>query len=244
MCSIITINCTVCNIGYVLNNNLCISTCPPGKYPDTSNVCQFCPSQCVLCLAASQCTTCKNFGPNPPAAQTYYYVNYQCVTTCPDRYYKDGSNVYNLFCRSCPSGCNQCLDDLTCTVCDAGWYLDYFYAGTHQLCVSKCQPGRYPDNSTVSCKPCLTGCQTCDNATSCTQCMLGQVLVNTGGVKTCAGSCGAGTYSDATNTCQNCISGCTVCADNHTCIQCSLGYFLVQDTLSCVAGSCPVGYYT
>jgi hypothetical protein len=40
----LTSNCTVCNLGYVLNDAQCISKCPAGKYPDTSNVCQVCPT--------------------------------------------------------------------------------------------------------------------------------------------------------------------------------------------------------
>ncbi len=132
ICSKKVTNCTVCNLGYYLErydpgNSTCMTKCPSGKYPDGSNVCQVCPYECILCEAASQCTMCRkieNFvGGNDI---WYYFVNFKCVTTCPDRYYKDSVNINDLFCRSCPSGCNQCDSETKCTVCDLGWYLDTF----------------------------------------------------------------------------------------------------------------------
>lgn len=235
-------NCTVCQLNFVLNEAKCVSKCPDGKYPDTSYVCQVCPSQCVLCQAASQCTKCLNKGPGFPL-QSFYYVNYQCVLECPDRYYKDSLDPWDLFCRSCPSGCNQCSDENTCTVCDPGWYLDTFFAGTKKLCVSKCQPGYYPNNATMSCQQCLTGCSNCDNSTHCAKCTKGMVL-NVGAVTTtCLDTCPDGYYSDAQNTCKACISGCKRCHNNYTCDECNVGNFLLEDVKSCVASVCPQGYF-
>jgi len=132
ICTSKVTNCTVCELGFYLEKidsingiSECLAKCPAGKYPDGSNVCQFCPDECTLCEAASQCTQCKK--PNqftPPIF--YYFVNFKCVETCPDRYYKDSIDVNDLFCRSCPSGCNQCNNENECTVCDLGWYLDTF----------------------------------------------------------------------------------------------------------------------
>jgi len=98
----------------------------------------------------------------------------------------------NLFCRSCPSLCNYCNDENTCTICDIGFYLDYFFGETRRLCVDRCQPGRYPDNSTMECKSCLSNCQTCDNGTTCFQCTQGYVLSIQGTTYSCISTCPTG----------------------------------------------------
>ncbi len=173
------------------NENSCLSKCPDGKYPDATGVCKVCPSECVLCLAASQCTKCTNNMPDDPE-NSFYYVNYQCKRDCPARYFPDSSTPKNLFCRSCPSLCNYCNDENTCTICDIGFYLDYFFGETRRLCVDRCQPGRYPDNSTMECKSCLSNCQTCDNGTTCFQCTQGYVLSIQGTTYSCISTCPTG----------------------------------------------------
>lgn len=196
-------NCLVCELGFFLQRanplateSECLTKCPAGKYPDGSNVCQDCPGECTLCEASNQCTQCKKYTQVTPA-KYYYFVNFMCVETCPDRFYKDSTDVNDLFCRSCPSGCNQCNNENLCTVCDLGWYLDTFQleklvtttnvlgvitttttSRSSTLCVNKCQPGYFPRNATDKwqCMACLENCERCDNETHCAKCSQGYAL--------------------------------------------------------------------
>lgn len=174
----------------------------------------------------------------------YYYVNFKCEENCPDRYYKDSKDMNDLFCRSCPSGCNQCTDENTCTVCDNNWYMDTFKlenlpngnAQIQRLCVNQCQPGFFPSNATDywKCLSCLDKCERCDNTTTCERCSKGYVLyLNTGTnppTYTCQETCPDGFYADADNICRRCINNCRTCYNNYTCEICNVGSFQVVDT--------------
>lgn len=112
--------------------------------------------------------------------------------------------------------------------------------------MSKCQPGRYPVNSTNVqqwCEECLSGCEKCDNKTTCYKCKKGLVLDKSTGVYQCIDACPSGYYSDASNICQSCISGCKRCANNNTCLECDTGKFLVEGPQNCVA-ACVPGFYS
>ena len=108
-CDTDTTNCTTCitnfnlyrdtttTVGECLNNY-----CPTGFYPKNS-ICTKCDVSCTVCDAENYCTECL-YVTGTPASQ-YYFVNYQCKLTCPEKYYPDNSNSSRIFCRNCPSNC-------------------------------------------------------------------------------------------------------------------------------------------
>jgi hypothetical protein len=102
----------------------------------------------------------------------------------------------SIVCHSCSQQCIACTDPTTCTRCQANQYLQ---AGA---CVNSCASylitsdtncictnGSYFENG--ECKQCSSYCQTCVNATFCTQCLPSYYLnaLDT----SCYSSCPAGT---------------------------------------------------
>lgn len=49
--------CTTCRAGYSLQDNQCVTNCPPATFRD-GNDCKPCGENCKTCLSASQCTAC------------------------------------------------------------------------------------------------------------------------------------------------------------------------------------------
>jgi hypothetical protein len=97
-------------------------------------------------------------------------------------------NPTTSLCETCPSLCNTCSNNSTCTSCPNGFYLNT------GVCIS-CQPQCATCNSTTNCSACSisyfyesssytclacsTGCSQCNSASNCSKCSLDYFLSNT-----------------------------------------------------------------
>lgn len=160
------------------------------------------------------------------------------MTTCP------GSNFPNTAthtCDPCLTDCLTCTDGVTCTACQAGYYL------LNNGCYSACPLGTYAPSGSYICSTCDPKCIACSlTATNCSSCTL------TGGNQAyllnsdCITSCPQGTYlSNTPNLCNACDLKCIACyASNTNCSSCTLNgsniaYFY---NMACL-NNCPTGTY-
>lgn len=115
--------CNSCATGYFLNGKLCVKECPLGLFANNQkNTCDKCESTCASCNSASGCLTCQ------PALLTFQ--NTQCVQSCPNAYYKDGTQ-----CKQCDASCADCMSADACTACPSGAFL------LESKCVAQCPKG-------------------------------------------------------------------------------------------------------
>lgn len=106
------ISCLSCNgsLGLFLNDGMCVSTCPIGKFSDNINfICSFCNNTCQTCLNSSNssCLSC------PPS----YIFGSNCLESCPSNtYYNNSLNQ----CMICNSKCSTCFGPLEsqCLSCE------------------------------------------------------------------------------------------------------------------------------
>ena len=186
-CDTTTGTCSVCNTGYYLQNNICI-TCP----------------------ANAQCDN----GLDYVCANTFYKSRDECINICSNITCVDGTlpvasadkcccpvNACPSICAECTDGeckkcndgyllsgsaCISCPDNATCNgthsySCKAGTYRRQGYKCTKcpansNPCDGKsssfsCKKGYYLSNS--SCVACPTGCSSCSSASSCSACSAG-----------------------------------------------------------------------
>lgn len=97
----------------------------------------------------------------------YFFVNNQCVLSCPNKYYPDSTIPSLLFCRDCPSGCNVCTNEMSCSQCLSSLFLETSYAGTVKLCVEHCKSGFYGNTVSGNCQSCISNCKNCSTSTNC-----------------------------------------------------------------------------
>ncbi|CAK81878.1 unnamed protein product (macronuclear) [Paramecium tetraurelia] len=173
------------------------------------------------------------------------------------------SNIYILI-DYCDNNCDVC-SNTQCTTCKSPYQLIHNKCG---LCDSSnfrnndcsCQTGYYDDNVDQQCQKCKQECETCLDATSCTQCKLGSNLIilpncmncNTGfyyqnGICSkcdpkciaCFGSskseclsCSTGQILNTNNECQTCLSNQFI--QNNTCQDCQYNCQTCSDTQQCL----------
>ena len=127
-------DCTGC-ISKCNRNDGCSGGCGEAVYYNTYNPgkkgyeCIRCFSQCSACLNDTHCTSCKD---NFWGTNCLYSCNNcdgtcdkdkGCIDSCELGYYKEEvEDGYE--CKPCPEHCDQCLDALTCKVCEDGLYVD------------------------------------------------------------------------------------------------------------------------
>ncbi len=167
-------NCTSCKT-LNLNGNLCLATCITGETA-VSQVCTKCQYPCQAC--SSQVYLCTSCFSN---SSTFFY-NSQCLTTCPDKFYK---TTLNMTCVPCKSACDKCTDEFTCVTCLTGFF---FFANNSQ-CLAICPDGMVGENRI--CVDCQSPCITCTRTkNTCRSCIVGYF------------------YSPSTNEClEQCPSG-------------------------------------
>ena len=154
-----------------------------------------------------------------------------------------------MLCRSCSTGCINCLNNTVCRNCSAAFFL------YKDQCILSCPPGTY--KSSNICLPCSSNCLTCSNASSCINCNSQFFLLPglNASLTSCLTSCPLGYYpkilvqisfGNSTLTsflqqqCTACVSPCLRCTSALTCTDC-----IANHTLSgflCVA-NCPAGSY-
>ncbi|CAD8182852.1 unnamed protein product [Paramecium pentaurelia] len=176
------------------NNSGCTS-CITG-YIIVGNTCQLCTStnaQCIKCQVIANTGSSQSASLQCAACQTGYYLttSYGC-TACP--------NV---------KGCEVC-NSAGCQTCSSGFYPTAVTTDTNN------STGTSTSNNTVTCNNCVSNCQICQQANSCTKCADGYFLVTT---------TSSGTNSVTTSSCFACQPECQTCvAPGTTCTSCIAGY--------------------
>ncbi|EAR90733.2 zinc finger lsd1 subclass family protein (macronuclear) [Tetrahymena thermophila SB210] len=219
-----------------LDNNSCVTDCPPGQYgSEETNLCQNCENtRCSKCKFdknnPSQCTQCMKEYP--------YLYQGECLSECQEGYFPDLDNN----CQSCSSkydpNCNQC-DSEVCHSCSPSSDL-FLYNNT---CVESCPDFYYPSYQDIKeCKVCLdSNCKQCNflDPSKCLSCS-GSYLFN----ETCVATCPFGTFvNQQENKCAYCFSqfsSCQECTEK-SCISCINNLFILEDIQQCVS-SCPFNY--
>ena len=119
----------------------------------------------------------------------------------------------NLFCFSCVTPCDNCVNESYCSSCLVG---QGYLSNGQCVDAADCPGGTYADDTTLKCKTCPSGCTLCDNATICTECSSIYFFYEF----QCLTSCPTGTYKDS-STCQLCTSPCLTCITTSlNCLSC------------------------
>ena len=109
--------------------------------------------------------------------------------------------------------------------------VDTPYAFTNNTCVAACPVGYYPNDATLTCDACATGCYNCTSGTVCVECDSGYYLQQN---NVCSTSCPSGYFSNnSTKTCDSCPTNCAVCGTTTACTTCFSFYFLNSSTNLC-----------
>jgi len=189
-------NCINCAPSYYKCGSLCVKTCYPNQFIDSSsNTCITCNAKCKTCSSQQFCTTCAN----PQAVPVNGVCNdcsYPCNTcgsgpsvclTCVS-----GFNLVGSTCiAACPTGATPVGGVCQCSN-------GYIYSNQ---CVSSCPTGYGPIGG--QCQKCADNCAVCSGSTSsCTTCINGFALNAVTGVCQVAPTCQFGQYfSQSSNTC-------------------------------------------
>ena len=230
-------DCTVCaSQQYKLVEGMCKlnTSCDSHSYYDhRAFECRQCHPSCAECRGreAVDCLACY---------AGWVQMNGHCVQdptvkmSCHDGHYYN-EEISN--CSSCPAGCGKCSDDITCTECLAGYFLQPRAVGDTAeetlLCHSSCTRGYYADTTNQRCLPCPASCVSCSSPSSCLSCVEGHPINGT-----CAQPCAAMEYYNLTlRRCLTCSSSCAACRDGTTCTSCS-GQLLLTSDGRCVS-KCP-----
>lgn len=232
-------NCAQCSLS---NVGLCTS-CLPGYYYSSNQVCTACPqSNCLSCTALA-CTTCVTGWTLSPSLTCMK----QCILPCATCSSTDPS-----VCLSCIAGfvlntaatqnCQpdtSCNSNGTCTNCPFGFAMVVTNnsAKCNQCVTScaRCNPnnanqclscytGSYLNGST--CAACPSSCKMCSSPTICFQCASGfvaqQAAVQVSSKTTSSGPIGANPL-----TCLACTAPCATCYNTPTtCLTCQSGFML------------------
>ena len=230
-------DCTACGSQqYKLIKGMCKlnTSCDSHSYYDhRAFECRQCHPSCAECRGreAVDCLSCY---------AGRIHVNGHCVQdpltkmSCHSgQYYNEESSN----CSMCPTGCGNCSDDITCTQCLAGYFLQPRAVGDTSeetvLCHSSCTSGYYADASTHHCMPCPTSCVSCSGPNACLSCVEGHPTDGR-----CSQPCAAMEYYNITSRkCLPCSPSCSACRDGATCTSCSGQLFLTGDG-QCIS-TCP-----
>lgn len=230
-------NCSACaSSQYKLMNGMCelVTTCDPHLYYDhRAFECRSCHTSCAECRGKESvdCTACY---PDWIQVDGHCVQNPRLRKDCPDdKYYNE--ELSN--CSSCPNGCSSCSDDITCTHCQPGYFLQTRSVGetTEEtvLCHTSCTGGFYKNSTLLQCLPCPTSCVSCDSPSSCLSCVIGSPLNGT-----CSQPCGPREYYNLSlRRCLPCSPLCSSCLDGTKCTGCT-GQLLLTPSGRCVS-TCP-----
>lgn len=206
---------------------VCLQQCPEGYFENTEEgTCVPCEPNCASCQdRPDHCVTCDHH---------LVLYNDMCLAACPDKTYE--TDDYR--CAPCHASCETCIGpgEKECVTCRAGYY------ELSGICTSSCPPTYYPDKKRRECRPCPTGCSSCNSA-GCVSCLPEYELELPGNICVKVGSdnCTPGEYWSG-SACEKCHSTCSLCdgpaADN--CITCSEETFL--EASSCMS-QCSDGFY-
>lgn len=209
--------CTKSNSGIV--DNVCV--CDTGYYGDPSvENCTKCDPGCIECNS-TKCLVCQDPSAIVPIK----------TCECLPAYYMDS----NYTCQSCEKSCSAC-NESSCFAC---------YSENTQIIgnICECQDRHFGDlylNSSDSCKPCLDECASCENSSSCTECISSNSMLNEFGRCLCL----KGFYNDTSlisiDSCKTCNEECSSCENSASCTECVSSNTKLNLLGRCV---CMKGYY-
>ncbi|KAL4489343.1 hypothetical protein ABPG72_018998 [Tetrahymena utriculariae] len=190
--------CQTCNLQ---NNSVVCISCNDQYYLDENKKCQACQFPCQACVgSANSCTSCLD--------QNSYVLNLS-------------NNTCQLKCQSNCSSCNYNNGQISCSLCNPGYYIDII--GNCQQCIYPCSSCKISASTCISCidnyifvesnnqcSPiCDSSCKTCSSPKSSQSCL----------------SCFDGAFLDNNNQCQKCISPCQNCDQKGSkCLSCLQNY--------------------
>jgi hypothetical protein len=168
-----------CRVCSNLTNIAKCNTCLDGFSMDSASICQKCNDLCLTCLPSNiaNCTSCypgwtiKASADNSTStcakcndASCGLCSNLDTCLICKNSFYlgSDGK------CANCISNCKICSDNLACSQCYNGYFINIQQDGSQQCklcsdgCASctkltdcqKCYPGFFLDSATQTCQKC------------------------------------------------------------------------------------------
>ena len=218
-------NCTDCPRQFILQGGECVvrSSCPNGQYFDQRRTeCRFCHRSCAECSGKGDddCTECPSGFSLDKGHCVVDSRNLRCAT---GQYYDDGSSN----CVTCPNGCSDCSDELMCTNCTEGHYLETHRVGESSeektVCVARCSRGFFADESLQRCHPCPPYCSMCTSLHDCTSCTPNSTQPVDG---LCPPPCHDGQYYDqSAKQCLSCAENCQRCVKREQCLRCAPKFY-------------------
>ena len=131
-CKSTATNCTLCQLGKLMYQGMCLDLCPLGITIINNNTrsCDVCVSTCFECVnSVRRCTSCVN---------GYFLLNSLCYNLCPAPYLPD---ITERTCSTCKSPCRTCEVLVTnCTSCSVNYYFEF-------KCVTTCNGSYYADRT-------------------------------------------------------------------------------------------------
>ena len=223
----------------------CTLFCPQFYTKDANLSCQSCPNNCRRCLADLTCIKClDNYVINYPALlNSSNLMTDSCILNyCPPPYFTD-----SLQCQRCPFGCNTCLLDGSCFICEAGFTLDPNTKICHE---STCSLSQYNSTNNGSCVSCAPECLSChSSAVNCTACPppMGNASATFLTNQQCLSACPNGYFGHIqSRTCRKCDPRCAQCSSFRNCTACQHNFYLLSfydnKHTPCVP-ECPIGFY-
>lgn len=199
-------SCNSCVGDFLFNPDFsCKMTCPLGYFSGENQICERCPSECATCLNTKECISCT---------QGLFQFNHQCLQSCPTGTWLDSSkcSLCHLNCEGCNGPSNS-----DCVECKSP------YVKVEGYC-TQCEKKHFYDAGV--CRPCDPSCAECESLVSCTACIEGLTLLNSGECYECL----------AGPSCFNCEPLCSACS-LEGCTDCLAGSVLVKGKCECMSGT-------
>jgi hypothetical protein len=138
-CEYSPLACTSCTTPFLIlkKYNTCLSSCPKDYTQVDSLYCSACEFPCKTCYGTPyNCSSCIKG----------YFLDGQCFSECPKRYYKKTTGDLNNVCEPCENNCLECQDETICSSCKN----DFWYNVQEISCVTQCPKGTYQNISNVA----------------------------------------------------------------------------------------------
>lgn len=239
-------NASICleckNQRYLTIDFQCSAECTKGYYEIKGDAwdnglggwCKSCHENCSACNSWEECTECTLYNFRTPDAT--------CTDSCPDTYYKNGTEKTGGECLPCADNCFECVSATTCVNCNNSHFLSQ--SGE---CVEHCPDGEYEvgeEEFGRECKKCPNDFNKCLTATYASECTNNLYLT---AEAQCEPFCPDGFYRAPLHgkligrECPRCPEDCNKCQDAGACSECKNSMYLSPD-LWCEP-ECPTGYY-
>ncbi|CAJ1350047.1 unnamed protein product [Effrenium voratum] len=129
-------SCIACKAEDVLDVSSCVVECPPGKFANSSKICEFCHTSCLTCAGTDRvCTSCR---------EGDLLDGSVCKSKCPaGKYAKEGRcENCDVNCFTCSEGANSCTSAPTFNPMA---FEQYFLDGS--VCKLRCPKSKFPDEA-------------------------------------------------------------------------------------------------